>query len=195
MRLQTAVVTFNLDSSFLSRLNSYGHYAEGTGSVLKMADIDVRCTAGRSFLIPYKFFSFLFFPLMSPVPSLGDVIYFPSNLFFWFLYFVLFAFFFCSLFVCLVFFVLFCFVFFCDSLGTVMGGRVCMGLLETQLSVNFRRFLNYQVKFQLIFQPSVNFQISDLSYMYKLKKTSPLLIWKLKFWPVLSYELIAIQTL
>ena len=60
---------FNLDSSFFPYLNSYGHYAEGTGSVLKMADIDVRCALGRSFL---KSCSLC---LLFDVPSLGDIIW------------------------------------------------------------------------------------------------------------------------
>ena len=51
-----------------SHLNSYGHYAEGTGSVLKMADIDVRCAFDLSFLKPRSFYFFF------DVPSLADFI-------------------------------------------------------------------------------------------------------------------------
>ena len=68
------------NSNFIVHLYSYGHYAEGTGSVLKMANIDVRFPLTR---FPMSVFVCLLFDVLD-MSKLSKILL----VFFYFVYFV-----------------------------------------------------------------------------------------------------------
>ena len=105
VRLETTVIFLTwIHLFFSSHLHSYGHYAEGTGSVLKMANIDVRCALRPSNLETHTFlfvlwcFQSWWYHLLWNISH--RISFIPSSIYVYVCFYSLF----CSFFVCLAFF-------------------------------------------------------------------------------------------